>query len=77
MNNRTKERFLPVTNSGPRPGDFPLGSPLSRAASRALLERMEQDSEKIHVVIECIGAPEKTREFWVPRLSLSAGRVRP
>src|ERR1039458_1611491 len=26
-----------ATNSGPRPGDFPIGSPESRAAARALI----------------------------------------
>ena len=39
MNNKRKKPTLPATVSGPNPGDFPLGSPESRAASRAMLER--------------------------------------
>lgn len=65
---RTKPREslnLPAT---PKPGDFPLGSMESRAASRALLERMDQGSEKIRVIIEHIGAPENNQEFEVPYL---------
>jgi hypothetical protein len=56
---------LPAADSVPKPGDFPLGSPQSRTASRALLDRMDQSSEKIRVVVECIGAPEKNWEFEV------------
>ena len=33
-----KTTHLPVTPSGPKPGDFPIGSPESRAAARNLLE---------------------------------------
>jgi hypothetical protein len=33
---------LPATVSGPRPGDFPIGSLKSRAAARALLNRVQQ-----------------------------------
>lgn len=65
---------LPATDSVPKPGDFPLGSPQSRAASRALLERIEQGSEKIRVVIEYIGSPERNRVLLIPHLN--AGMVR-
>jgi hypothetical protein len=37
---KTKDKSLvTATDSTPRPGDFPLGSPQSRAAARALVER--------------------------------------
>lgn len=36
--NKGKERRLSATDSGPRPGGFPLGSAQLRAAARALLE---------------------------------------
>ena len=36
MNNPTKRSFLPVTDMGPKPGDFPLKSRESRAAARIL-----------------------------------------
>jgi hypothetical protein len=65
---------LPATDSAPKPGDFPLGSPKSRAASHVLLEQMGQSTEKIRVVVEYIGAPEKNLEFEVPYLN--AGKVR-
>jgi hypothetical protein len=65
--NKPQEMFnLPATL---RPGEFPLGSMESRAASRALLERMDQSTEKIRVVVECIGTPEKNFEFEVPYLN--------
>ena len=35
---------MPATDSGPKPGDFPLGSPESRAAARNLLERKGRDT---------------------------------
>ncbi|HTZ33864.1 MAG TPA: hypothetical protein VMH31_15505, partial [Methylomirabilota bacterium] len=37
----TRDR-LPATNSAPQPGDFPLGSPESRAAARAKVGRMQE-----------------------------------
>ena len=33
-------RRLPATHSGPKPGDFPIGSPQSRAAARSMLDTM-------------------------------------
>jgi hypothetical protein len=38
MGNNKTHRSTSATNPGPRPGDFPLGSPQSRAAARAQLE---------------------------------------
>ena len=49
----------PVTDSAPTPGDFPLGSPLSRAAARAMVERMEQCSKNLEVVVKFIDSEGK------------------
>ena len=38
-----EELSLPATDSGPKPGDFPVGSLESRAAARSLLERHEEE----------------------------------
>lgn len=35
MANKGSERQLPATHSGPKPGDYPLGSVESRAATSA------------------------------------------
>lgn len=43
-------RRLGATDSGPRPGRFPLGSARSRAAARALLET-KRDTEEAGVLI--------------------------
>jgi hypothetical protein len=40
---------LPATDSGPKPGDFPLGSPQSRAAARMLMERVA-DEERVEMI---------------------------
>jgi len=39
-NRSYKVRRLPATHSGPRPGDFPIGSLQSRAAARSMLDTM-------------------------------------
>jgi hypothetical protein len=57
---------LPATNSDSRPGDFSLGSLKSRAAARALADRLNASQEVSHVVVECIGSPELNWEFDVP-----------
>jgi hypothetical protein len=54
-----KQPSLPATDSTPKPGDFPLGSPLSRAASRAMVDRVEQDSRNDDVVVRIIGSDGK------------------
>jgi hypothetical protein len=46
-----KEPSLPATDSGPKPGDFPVGSLESRATARAMLER--QDEVIAIRVIDC------------------------
>ena len=43
-------RPLTATHPGPRPGDFPLGSPLSRAAARILLNSQPDSRKRIEVI---------------------------
>jgi hypothetical protein len=38
--NQRDRRRLPATHSGPKPGDFPIGSLQSRAAARSMLDTM-------------------------------------
>lgn len=38
-----KEPPLPATDSRPKPGDFPLGSPESRAAARMKLAAIQEE----------------------------------
>ena len=47
MANPRKVQRLPVTNPGPKPGDFPLGSPQSRAAARLLGEHKESQVKRL------------------------------
>lgn len=42
------------TNSGPLPGDFPVGSLESRAAARSMLERTESNASRIVMRIEIV-----------------------
>jgi hypothetical protein len=37
--------------SGPRPGEFPLGSDLSRAAARAMLDSRAVESGKLQLIV--------------------------
>jgi hypothetical protein len=51
-------RPLPATNLGPKPGAFPLGSPQSRAAARALLTARAEiaPTERLRILVTpCIG----------------------
>jgi hypothetical protein len=50
MSNQPDKPSLPVTDRTPRPGDFPVGSPASRAAARALLRRKDDDDEVVFTV---------------------------
>jgi hypothetical protein len=43
------QRQLGATDSGPRPGRFPLGSVQSRAAARAMLEARDANKEEFSV----------------------------
>jgi hypothetical protein len=70
MRNRSSsnrcERDLPDLHSPFRPGDFPLGSRESRVAARALADHLNASEETMHVIVECIGSPERNRDFFVP-----------
>ena len=50
MANKGAQRPLGATDSGLKPGEYPLGSPQSRAAARALLERRFAGRRRIDVV---------------------------
>ena len=65
-NTRDKSR-LPATESGPRPGDFPLGSVESRAVARALADHAGSSRNLVPAIIEYIGSPDKNRTLLVPR----------
>ncbi len=43
LSTHRNESSLPATVSGPRPGDFPVGSVESRAAARRMFERQGQE----------------------------------
>jgi hypothetical protein len=51
----------------PRPENFPLGSPKSRAAARAMLRRIQADREQPVVVftVEYIGSTEPNQTIEV------------
>jgi hypothetical protein len=49
---------LPATNSGPKPGDFPLGSLESRAAARAVAEDKDEG-----IVLTFEGLPRLSQEL--------------
>jgi hypothetical protein len=57
---------LSATNARPKPGDYPLGSTESRAAARALADRLRVSGEVLRVVVKHIGSPERNREFVIP-----------
>jgi hypothetical protein len=50
-----------------RPENFPLGSPQSRAAARAMLKRIQADRENhtIRVIVEHIGSTESSRTIEI------------
>jgi hypothetical protein len=54
VNSQWKKPLLPVTNPGPRPGDFPIGSLESRAAARALVESESEMKETLRIVVTFI-----------------------
>jgi hypothetical protein len=66
IDNSRASAFLPVTDSSPDPGDFPLGSTESRAAARALADRLGASGEVLRVVVEHIGRPQRNQEFVIP-----------
>jgi hypothetical protein len=51
MANKRAERPLGATDSGVRPGDFPLGSAASRAAARATLEAKRAGRKTVEIIV--------------------------
>ena len=45
MANRDRQKTQGATKSGPKPGEFPLGSEKSRAAARAVLSAREEEAQ--------------------------------
>jgi hypothetical protein len=72
INKKKQKSSTPKTATDPHPGDYDLGSLKSRAAARALAERMEKD--EILIQIEYV-APDGTRTngplLRYPRIHLS------
>jgi len=48
-----------TSESSARPGIFAIGSPRSRAAARALLNRKLDGAKKLDFVVTVVGCPEK------------------
>jgi hypothetical protein len=65
------EKRLPLsaTDSGPKPGDFPIGSPECRAAARSILVRQSQEIEVLIIddwpKNSHLSQDPKGRCFWV------------
>jgi len=54
MQNKGSQGRLGATDSGPRPGGFPLGSAQSRAAARALLAAREREEDGLRFVVRSV-----------------------
>jgi hypothetical protein len=50
MINKAVQTVQGATDSGPKPGDFPLGSELSRAAARAMLSARDDKPTELQIV---------------------------
>jgi hypothetical protein len=59
MATKGPQQRLGATDTGARPGRFPLGSPQSRAAARALLLAREAGEEEFRV--ECFSIVDGSR----------------
>src|SRR5208337_3977854 len=66
-NRSYKVRRLPATHSGPKPGDFPIGSLQSRAAARSMLDTMPAR--------QCICFPPDEPPFLVLEAEIEAAKV--
>ena len=51
MGNEGKQKRQAATKWGPQPGNFPLGSEKSRAASRAVLSTREAESQENQLLV--------------------------
>jgi len=49
------------SNGQPRPEEFPLGSPESRAAARAMLEVQERDVRRVQIILS-VARPRREGE---------------
>jgi hypothetical protein len=45
-----RRTLLPAAKTGPRPGDFPVGSPESRAAARLMLSDRERERDRLELI---------------------------
>jgi hypothetical protein len=66
IDNSTANARLSATNASPKPGDYPLGSSESRAAARALADRLTASGEVLRIVIKHIGSQEPDKEIVMP-----------
>jgi hypothetical protein len=72
MSNQSDKPSLPVTDRTPRPGDFPVGSPASRAAARALLRRKDDDDQVVLTVrFTSLGEDGEVEEVY----QMASGKV--
>ena len=71
MDNVRDKSRLPATISISRPGDFPLGSVESRAAMRAMIERVKESGLRLRIIL--IGHPSSDCEGKVCRDVLIRG----
>lgn len=49
------KKSLPLSATGPRPGDFPVGSPESRAAARMKLANAQDDPDTLRISVRTLG----------------------
>jgi hypothetical protein len=77
-----KPQPLPATDSAPRPGDFPVGSPESRAAARLMLRQRSTESQRIEIITsiqrparEWSDWTDKTKPYATPWSETTDGRL--
>ena len=58
-----------ATDSVPKPGDFPLGSPASRAAARLQAGRLSDSRRRIQIISNVILPDEDPRDPTIPHAS--------
>jgi hypothetical protein len=69
MPNKEESTAQGATDSGLRPGEFPLGSEMSRAAARAMLLTLEACNPGFEMVIRFVehnGQGGDTIKLWIP-----------
>jgi len=60
------DALLSATSASPKPGDYPLGSTESRAAARALADRLSASQEVLRIVVKHIGSQEPDKVIVMP-----------